>query len=129
MTSRLGSAKPLLEQALKESSRSNQSAASLKAALFAVSRNGLSGVFLLNGESRYESQKCHTIAAEFDEQYFAQPEGSEQSLSNFSKARSVSALAFALAGEHDEAIYEAMTSLNDSDELEQLVLGSLRGSA
>lgn len=129
MISRLGSANPVLEQALKFSPQVNQRIASLQAALFAVSANGLSELLLSDGDPRFESSRYHAIAAEFDEQYFSQPEGSEQSLSEFSKARSTASLAYALAGEPEEALYEAIASLDDPDALIQLVLRRLHESA
>jgi hypothetical protein len=76
MTSRLASTNPVLERALKSTSQASQRIASLQAALFAVSENGLSEVLLSNGAPKYESSKYRVISTEFDEQYFNQPEGS-----------------------------------------------------
>jgi hypothetical protein len=73
-------------------------------------------------------ERLESLAARFDDEYFQLDEDGgaaqkQEALHHFSKARATSALAFALATEAQlhEAIYEALSALDEPGELERLI--------
>ena len=68
------------------------------------------------------------LAQSFDESYFAQGENaSVDGIDFFSRARAASAMDFARRGEPAEAIYEAISAVDDSSELREIVSRDLGG--
>lgn len=78
--------------------------------------------------------RIENLVSKFDDQYFLLDDGGdaiqkEEALRLFSKARAASALAFALSSEDaqlHEAIYEAISALDNPDDLVRLVEEVLR---
>lgn len=116
----------------------------LSACQLAVSRVGLQGLEvdaaleILRGggdgaalQQRFEED----LSTVFDDEYFRLGEAGDnaskiESLRPFQKARAAAALAFALSSDSDQlqdAIYEAIISSNNQDEIVQLVGRALAG--
>lgn len=78
--------------------------------------------------------RLEDLASEFDEEYFRQSEEidstqEQKALQYFSKARAISALAFALSTDASlchEAIYEAIAAVDDPDVLIRRLIEALR---
>ena len=78
-------------------------------------------------------ERLESFAADFDDQYFRLDEDGDaaqkqEALRLFSKARATSALAFALSADEahlHEAIYEAISAMDEPAELVRLVEGAL----
>ena len=144
--SRLESVSSKLAEAFRQASLLKQRQAVLEACVVAVSRVGLeenevnAAVEILRCGGDVNSsvrEQLEKLAARFDDQYFELDEkGNEatklEALALFSKARAASALAFALSensGQLHEAVYEAITAMNDPAEVMRVVEKTLRSAA
>jgi hypothetical protein len=129
--SRLSTAAEDIDQALARVSAEVSSRCAQAAALFALDAVGL------RDESSKSAAELDALAESYDNEYFSiqdeiesgqRDDDDESGDIAFSKARAVSALAFAKRGEPDEAIYEAIMSFDDGQEVRDLVLANLNAS-
>lgn len=140
--SRLESFSPLLANELGKAVLTRQRQAALNACTVAMSQVGLEAreveaaiVFLRDGEGDRVAirQQVEALAIRLDEQYLKLDEGNDASkpeaLRQFSKARVATALVFALSedtSQLNEAVYEAVSAMDDPSQVVQAVEKALR---
>jgi len=114
--------------ALRAASVNDRQRAADFAAMWAVTRTGLSHPAVAGGTA----DDAAALAAELDERYFTLSEErdtgratSEQVAAAFGRARAASAVEFARRGEPAEAVYEAAAAADDWSELRAGLLSLL----
>lgn len=138
MTTRLDSADQQLAERLQGATADQQRAAAVRAALVALSSVDVSSdevqaarAAIERGETDADLQRrLKAVAQQFDEQAFPlQEEQPDEYLAVFSRARAVSALAFALDPDPQvaalEGVYEASAAFDDPDALFAAVAAEL----
>jgi hypothetical protein len=139
--SRLTTIDPSLVAALDAAQPTQRRAASLAAVAFAVTANASTQPILdaalqvLRVGSLADTEiltAVNELVSQLDDHYFSLAELAESGgasqdtvLVAFQQARAANALAFALAGQADEAIYEAFAATNDVAGLRKLVVSAL----
>ncbi len=142
MTTRLDSDAPQLSERLQAASAEQQRAAAVRAALVALSSVEVPEDEVAAARSAVESgrtdsaqqQRLKDLAQQLDEQAFRlQEEQPDEYLVIFSRARAVSALAFALDPDPQraalEGVYEASAAFDDPAPLFEAVAAELSPSA
>lgn len=143
MTTRLNTISPELAKSFGKADPAKQRRAVAVACAVAVSRVGLDDADVKTAIDSLLSEnpishtlrlKMEALSADFDNQYFALEDDANETSHNvalgfFSKARAASAVAFALSenlSELHEALYEAISALDDPTEITDIVANILR---
>jgi len=134
MTTRLDTVSPDLAKSFEKADPATRRQAVAAACALVTSRIGLNDAdvmtaidSLLSGNRIDHTlrQKMEALSAEFDDRYLALADDADETSRNlalgfFSKARAISAVAFALSdnlSELHEALYEAISALDDPTEV------------
>ena len=131
MASRLSSVAPELEEQLKSSATSMRHRSSLAVAAFAVAQSGLNSPLISATLSAHDSPNISALSRllqELEQSYYdlqadeeAKPTKDKHALTAFSQARAVNAVLYAVSGQYDEAIYEAIIATDNVAGVSQLL--------
>src|SRR5262245_6128624 len=131
--SRLATAYPDLDQAIRAAPPDRAIAAAWAVAQWAIRKTGLSHRSISDASADGPVGAVAALAAQLDERYFELQElceegecSQEQVLAAFQVARAAAALEFAIRGESSEAIYEAASCCDDLSELRRAVDSALK---
>lgn len=128
MPSRLESIAPEIEAQLGSLSLAQRTSLALQVATWTIEQNCAENSELMVAVASGNKALAESVSNSFDENYFATQEiNPVESLRNFCCARAASSLAFALANNLSEAIYEAIIATDDISAVQQLVNKGVSG--